>query len=240
MLPHGHVQTCNLALKVGTLEVCYKSSIADIKGGEMFCEECGIKIADDVKFCGGCGSKVNEDAQASTSVNVENALQDNSNVRESAMLFCRGCGRQIHKSAPTCPHCGCVQHSVKAAPPNQTYLKEKAGKSDLTKSFHITLIAAAATAVVLLYTTRAFPLIGLATGITFGLSLRLFFIHNKNNFLGTQKVNWILLAVFSTLAFLFHLFSNGNYNIQALFLIFVAVRSLMLYFIIYKDNANGS
>lgn len=25
------------------------------------------------------------------------------------MVFCRGCGKQIHESAPTCPQCGAVQ-----------------------------------------------------------------------------------------------------------------------------------
>ncbi|HEU4374461.1 MAG TPA: hypothetical protein VFS02_13270, partial [Telluria sp.] len=26
-----------------------------------------------------------------------------------AMVFCRGCGKEIHESAPTCPHCGAPQ-----------------------------------------------------------------------------------------------------------------------------------
>jgi TM2 domain-containing membrane protein YozV len=25
------------------------------------------------------------------------------------MVFCRGCGKEIHNSAPTCPNCGAVQ-----------------------------------------------------------------------------------------------------------------------------------
>lgn len=25
------------------------------------------------------------------------------------MVFCRGCGQQIHFSAPACPHCGAIQ-----------------------------------------------------------------------------------------------------------------------------------
>lgn len=31
-----------------------------------------------------------------------------------SMVFCRGCGKEIHESAPTCPHCGATQ----AAPPS--------------------------------------------------------------------------------------------------------------------------
>lgn len=26
-----------------------------------------------------------------------------------SMIFCRGCGKEIHESAPTCPHCGAPQ-----------------------------------------------------------------------------------------------------------------------------------
>lgn len=25
------------------------------------------------------------------------------------MIFCRGCGKEIHETAPTCPHCGAMQ-----------------------------------------------------------------------------------------------------------------------------------
>ena len=25
------------------------------------------------------------------------------------MVFCRGCGKEIHEKAPACPHCGFVQ-----------------------------------------------------------------------------------------------------------------------------------
>lgn len=28
------------------------------------------------------------------------------------MVFCQGCGKQIHESAPTCPHCGAPQRGV--------------------------------------------------------------------------------------------------------------------------------
>ena len=27
------------------------------------------------------------------------------------MVFCQGCGKQLHNTAPTCPHCGAPQHS---------------------------------------------------------------------------------------------------------------------------------
>lgn len=26
-----------------------------------------------------------------------------------SMVFCRGCGKEIHESAPTCPYCGATQ-----------------------------------------------------------------------------------------------------------------------------------
>ena len=28
-----------------------------------------------------------------------------------SMVFCRGCGKEIHESAPTCPHCGAPQEA---------------------------------------------------------------------------------------------------------------------------------
>lgn len=33
------------------------------------------------------------------------------------MVFCRGCGKDIHDSAPICPHCGAPQHSLTHAKP---------------------------------------------------------------------------------------------------------------------------
>lgn len=32
-----------------------------------------------------------------------------------ALVFCRGCAKQIHETAPTCPQCGAPQH-LSAAP----------------------------------------------------------------------------------------------------------------------------
>lgn len=29
-----------------------------------------------------------------------------------AMVFCRGCGKEIHETAPTCPQCGASQHTT--------------------------------------------------------------------------------------------------------------------------------
>lgn len=29
-----------------------------------------------------------------------------------AMVFCRGCGKEIHDSAPSCPHCGARQQQM--------------------------------------------------------------------------------------------------------------------------------
>ena len=29
-----------------------------------------------------------------------------------SMVFCRGCGKNIHESAKTCPFCGAVQHAT--------------------------------------------------------------------------------------------------------------------------------
>lgn len=31
------------------------------------------------------------------------------------MNYCKACGKTIHETAPNCPHCGAVQHAIKAA-----------------------------------------------------------------------------------------------------------------------------
>lgn len=31
------------------------------------------------------------------------------------MVFCRGCGKEIHESASACPHCGAPQKTISAA-----------------------------------------------------------------------------------------------------------------------------
>ncbi len=33
------------------------------------------------------------------------------------MIFCRGCGKPIHETAPTCPHCGAVTQPSPTKPP---------------------------------------------------------------------------------------------------------------------------
>ena len=33
------------------------------------------------------------------------------------MMFCRGCGKEIHESAPTCPQCGAPQGTATATAP---------------------------------------------------------------------------------------------------------------------------
>jgi TM2 domain-containing membrane protein YozV len=35
--------------------------------------------------------------------------QSGERERDMAMVFCRGCGKEIHDSAPSCPSCGAVQ-----------------------------------------------------------------------------------------------------------------------------------
>ncbi|NIF19296.1 DUF4190 domain-containing protein [Pantoea sp. Cy-639] len=34
-----------------------------------------------------------------------------------AMVYCRGCARQLHETAPTCPQCGAPQHAVSPTKP---------------------------------------------------------------------------------------------------------------------------
>ena len=68
------------------------------------------------------------------------------------------------------------------------------------KKFHIASMAVPVMTIILLYSTNAEMLIGLATGVTLGLSLRLMLAHKKNGFVGTSKLDWGLLADFGSLA----------------------------------------
>lgn len=45
-----------------------------------------------------------------------------------SMVFCRGCGKSIHESAPACPHCGAPQRAVTAAA-SSTFAPGPHGKS---------------------------------------------------------------------------------------------------------------
>jgi hypothetical protein len=36
------------------------------------------------------------------------------------MVFCRGCGKEIHETAPTCPHCGAPQALPAQHNPNRS------------------------------------------------------------------------------------------------------------------------
>jgi hypothetical protein len=144
-------------------------------------------------------------------------------------MECSKCGTQALEEAVFCSSCGAAvastaSPSVAKAVPQSPAAANKVATTkinSLDKKLHITLTCAAGIAVILLYTTELIGLIGLATGITFGLSLRLFFSHQKNNFIGTKKIDWVLLGIASTIAFI--LMFTEDYNIQALFLIFVAV-----------------
>lgn len=37
-----------------------------------------------------------------------------------AMVFCRGCGKEIHESAANCPHCGAKQKTAKSVNRSKT------------------------------------------------------------------------------------------------------------------------
>lgn len=40
------------------------------------------------------------------------------------MVFCRGCGKEIHETAPTCPHCGATQNNKKVLAEQNTVRKK--------------------------------------------------------------------------------------------------------------------
>ncbi len=44
-----------------------------------------------------------------------------------SMVFCRGCGKELHETAPTCPHCGFVQLMQKKHPKDSLWMSITAG-----------------------------------------------------------------------------------------------------------------
>lgn len=143
------------------------------------------------------------------------------------MVFCRGCAKEIHVSAPTCPQCGCVQHTASQSSLSPSNALSQLSEMTLSKKFHVLLMVAASVAVLLLYLTHAVPLIGIATGLSFGASVRIYLLHKANNFSGVKKLDWLVIVGFATAAFICHF--AGWYVIQAPLLVFVAVRALVLY-----------
>ncbi len=106
------------------------------------------------------------------------------------------------------------------------------GKSN--KIFHIALSAVPVLAIILLYTTKVELLVGLATGVTLGMSLRLLFAHKKNGFVGTRKLDWVLMAGFGSLAMVLML--AEAYTYLPFPLAFVAMSALVNYFKLYRKT----
>ena len=52
-----------------------------------------------------------------------------------AMVFCRGCGQQIHDSAPSCPKCGAPQLVRPMVPPGAATAPQGAGLQALSDSW---------------------------------------------------------------------------------------------------------
>jgi hypothetical protein len=144
------------------------------------------------------------------------------------MVFCRGCGKQIHDSALACPDCGASQ-----APVGSTASGPKPASS-FEQKLHITMLVSAALAVALLYTTFAIWLISIASGVCLGLSWRLFVLHKRAGYHATRRSDWILLMVLAGIAFALILASE--YTFQGLVLIVFGVRALIMYFSIHSPR----
>lgn len=57
-----------------------------------------------------------------------------------SMVFCRGCGKEIHETAPTCPHCGAPQGNFR------TVSSEKySGSNDVSTNWYIEVLKKYAT-----------------------------------------------------------------------------------------------
>ncbi len=153
------------------------------------------------------------------------------------MVHCRECGKQIHETALACAECGAPRKPA-ANPVAQAASATEAALNSadsLNKKLHLVMLVAAALGVVFLFSTKAFGLIGAAAGVCFGLSVRLYLAHQKTGFAGSTKLNWMLMVggtILSLICMMVEL-----YTVQAMFLIFVGVRGLIMYFAIYNRPA---
>jgi len=167
------------------------------------------------------------------------------------MVYCRGCGKQIHETALACPECGAPQQASVTAPSvvataQSVSAPGVAGTPEATavaagsfmQKLHIALIASAGLGTVLIFTTLAFALIGACAGVAVVASIRLFLAHKKNGFQGSSQLNWALVMGGSILALLCML--GTFYYAMGLILIFVGVRSLLMYFTIYSKPASAA
>ena len=101
---------------------------------KRICPMCGEEIAAAAKKCNHCGEYLevvpSQTITASPVVPVVTTPQHDpvptvterkkQDQKSTGMVFCRGCGREIHESAPACPHCGALQGTAQApAVPSQ-------------------------------------------------------------------------------------------------------------------------
>jgi TM2 domain-containing membrane protein YozV/predicted RNA-binding Zn-ribbon protein involved in translation (DUF1610 family) len=95
----------------------------DGKGGtarsadEKFCFACGRLIhvtARDCPHCGAAQAAAIGPSAAAEPITGSELVPLAERAILADQVFCRGCGKPIHKTAPTCPHCGAPQTAVMA------------------------------------------------------------------------------------------------------------------------------
>lgn len=78
---------------------------------QKFCFSCGTIIHKSAVSCPHCGAAQvkNSEALSMDAVAPRGGEAMVSNIVAQNQVFCRGCGKSIHKNAPICPHCGAPQ-----------------------------------------------------------------------------------------------------------------------------------
>lgn len=91
---------------------------------EKFCHSCGRTLHQSAPMCPSCGA-----AQSADSLVAGAQQHPNPQIQPSAQLqpavgnkppaprisnaeYCRGCGQQVHATAPQCPHCGAIRRTA--------------------------------------------------------------------------------------------------------------------------------
>lgn len=78
-----------------------------------------VEVKSDSVFVDGLdGRNMNQEAQVTNDNSGSMRKTDNEKDQflgkgvNMSMVFCRGCGKEIHNTAPTCPHCGALQQAA--------------------------------------------------------------------------------------------------------------------------------
>ena len=116
------------------------------------------------------------------------------------MVFCRGCGKQIHETAPSCPACGALQNLPAGTAPVATMSPLWANDLNL-KLYYLGIAFLGVLNILLMYLTRANQLFAFILGLCGLLVGKAYFFHKKQGFVSQTHAQNLLLVGLTAVAF---------------------------------------